>query len=68
MVQKSQHKTDPQATKLKQEDQEVDKEKMELAIAEYRLAKEDPEHSWGFPATDPLAQNLSKIWLSSWQW
>ena len=42
MVQTSQRKKDLQATKLKQEDWEVYKEKMELAIAEYKLAKEDP--------------------------
>lgn len=55
MVRKSQHKTDPQATKLKQEDREVYKEKMELAIAEYRLAKEDP-------ASKVTLHSVAKAW------
>ena len=42
MVQTSQCKKDPQATRLKQEDWEVHKENMELTITKYKLAKEDP--------------------------
>src|SRR5258706_2538281 len=41
--------------KLKQEDQEVYKEKMELAIAEYRLSKEDP-------ASKVTIQSVAKDW------
>jgi hypothetical protein len=55
MVQISQHKKDCQATKLKQEDQEVYKEKMELAIAEYKLAKEDP-------ASKVTLQSIANAW------
>ena len=42
MVQTSQCMKELQATKLKQEDQELYKEKMEVTITEYKLAKEDP--------------------------
>jgi len=38
----SQPKRDLQAMKLKQEDRDVYKEKMELAIVEYKLINEDP--------------------------
>jgi hypothetical protein len=55
MVQISQHKKDCQAMKLKQEDWEVYKEKMELAIAEYKLAKEDP-------ASKVTLQSIANAW------
>ena len=55
MVCISQHKKDLQAAKLKQEDWEVYKEKMELAIAEYRLLKEDP-------ASKVTIQSVAKDW------
>ena len=55
MVRISRHKKDLQTMKLKQEDREVYKEKMELAIAEYKLSKEDP-------ASKITIQSVAKDW------
>ena len=55
MPTKGQHKNHLEQVKLKQEEMEVYREKMELAIADYEVSKSDP-------ATKETMQGVAKYW------